>query len=519
MTVRGIHKFYEPAVLLNALNFTEREAAPRGDFDATIDTTDPKQLFQAFVYKLGHVCDSVKGEYGATITSFCVLKDEERDDAAHYWFASNQRTHEELETTAQYMRELLGKVGDPDEDLASLKRELLSDVLWFNRPRLEYYFDQMSDMATKCRDSCQSTKEDEGEWSMTLNQMKLLTFTLKTQGLQLSCRRSSNLSTLIPLKRPPGTTVSLAQVFCDTNEANLSIVVHLGARAIKLLEHLCRSPEGKIMAERAREGRKFGVPSQECWSDLQHMINRTTAYSESVRFILAAKVRWPGLFDNFEVSFIESSQRMERPFRNKSQTADGIVGRMTRKQKMIDTFRAFARDLQRFNLDELIMEGWKNPNFRPIVHAEVLLLDHLDKKSLLEPRFFFNDWMYIGSSKPTCKLCHHYFTLHHVPNVGHRPSHGNLYLHWRFPDVLKSQGEMGIQKRQIMVDRVLEKVRKEAFDIVSRKGTSSYKGDDSFTYSAAMPDRSTVAGSVVDVDDLTSMVGHMDLSDRARDFD
>ncbi|EEU34119.1 uncharacterized protein NECHADRAFT_101813 [Fusarium vanettenii 77-13-4] len=457
MTVRGIHKFYEPAVLLNALNFTEREAAPPGDFDATIDTTDPRQLFQAFVYKLGHICDSVKGNYGATITSFCVLKDEEKDEAAHYWFTSNQRTREDLETTAEYVRELLGKVGDPDEDLASLKRGLLSDVLWFNRPRLEYYFRQMSDRATKCRGSCLDTDDDE--------------------------------------------------------------VVHLGTRAIKLLEQLCRSPEGKIIAERAREGRKYGVPSQKCWPDLQHMINRTTAYSESVRFILAAKVRWPGLFDKFKVSFIESSQRMERPFRNKSQTADGIVGRMTRKQKMIDTFREFARDLQRFNLDELIMGVWKDPNFRPIVHAEVLLLDHLDKKGLLEPRFFFNEWMYIGSSKPTCKLCHHYFTLHHVSNVGHRPSHGNLYLHWRFPDVLKSQGETGIQRRQIMVDRVLGEVRKEAFDIVSRKGTSSYKGDDSFTYSAAMPDRSTVAGSVVDLGDLASMIGHMDLSDRAGDFD
>ncbi|UPL02105.1 hypothetical protein LCI18_013039 [Fusarium solani-melongenae] len=457
MTVRGIHKFYEPAVLLNALNFTEREAAPPGDFDATIDTTDPRQLFQAFVYKLGHVCDSQKGNYGATITSFYVLKDEDEVGAAHYWFASNQRTPEELEATAEYMRELLGKVWDLDEDLASLKRELLSDVMWFNRPRLEYYFRQISDRAAKCRDSCLDTNDDE--------------------------------------------------------------VVHLGARAIKLLEQLCRSPEGKIMAERAREGRKFGVPSQECWSDLQHMINRTTAYSQSVRFILAAKVRWPGLFKRFKVSFIESSQRMEGPFRNKSQTADGIVGRMTRKQKMIDTFRAFARDLQRFKLDDLITEVWKDPNFRPIVHAEVLLLDHLDKKGLLEPRFFFNEWMYIGSSKPTCKLCHHYFTLHHVPNVGHRSSHGNLYLHWRFPDVLKSQGETGIQNRQIMVDRVLQKVRKEAFDIVSRKVTSSYKGDDSFTYSAAMPDRSTVAGSVVDPDDLTSMIGHLDLSDRAGDFD
>ncbi|KAJ4327174.1 hypothetical protein N0V84_002436 [Fusarium piperis] len=457
MTSKVIHKFYEPAVLLKALNFTAQDEPPSTDFDATIDTTDPRQLFQAFVYKLAHICDSEKGEYGATITSFYVLKDEERGNAAHYWFASNQRTHKELETTAEYVRKLLAKTGEPCKDLTSLKREILSDVLWFNRPRLEYYFRLMSEKGAMCVASC-----------------------LDAYG----------------------------------NE-----VLQKSIRTIRFLEKLCDSPESKKMAERARDGRKFGVPSEKCWSDLQHMINRTTAYSQSVRFILAAKERWPKLFDNFKVSFLESSQRMERPFRNKSRTADSIVGRMTRKQKMIDTFRNFASDLQKFNLDDIIMGVYQDTTFRPIVHAEVLLLDHLDKKGLLESRFFFNEWMYIGSSKPTCKLCHHYFTLHHVPNVGHRPSHGNLYLSWRFPDVLKSQGNTGIDRRQIMVDRVLEKVRKEAFDIVSRKGTSSYKGDDSFTYSAAMPERSTVAGSVVDLEDLTSMIGHMDLSDRAGDFD
>lgn len=164
MTNKIIHKFYEPAVLLKALNVTAKDEAPAAEFDATIDTTDPQQLFQAFVYKLAHICDDQKGEYGATITSFCVLKDEERGGgAAHYWFASNQRTREDLETTARYVRKLLAKAGEPCEDLASVKREILYEVLWFNRPRLEYYFRQMSDKGTMCVASCLDASDDKGE--------------------------------------------------------------------------------------------------------------------------------------------------------------------------------------------------------------------------------------------------------------------------------------------------------------------------------------------------------------------
>ncbi|KAF5005334.1 hypothetical protein FDECE_8230 [Fusarium decemcellulare] len=481
---RVIHKFYEPLVLLNALSFATRETAPSGGFDATIDVADLEQLYKAFVYKLGHSCDSRKGGYGATITSFCIMKDPERDGAPHYWFASNQRTYGELEATAEYMRNLLRKVGQPFKDLAQCKKDLLSDILWFNRLRVIYYLRQMSNKGTKCIEYCQRIPDE---------------------GYEKLAEKLSEM-------------LELVEFDTSSTEEKEQFTTHT-LKVIRHLERLCDSPEGQLMAERARTGRDLEVPSEECWPDLQHMINRTIAYSESVRFILAAKARWPRLFVDFKVSYIESSQRMERPFRNKSRTADSIVGRMASKEEMINKFREFVKDLQKYNLDKLILEVYQDPNFRPIVHSEVLLLDYLDKKGLLEPQLFFNEWMYIGSSKPTCKLCHHYFKSHHTPNVGHRPSHGNLYLHWRVPDVLQSQGERGTQRRQVMVDRLLEKVRKEAFDIVTNKSSSMYKGDDSFTYSAAMPGRSTIAGSVANLDDLASMIGHMDLSDRAGDFD
>lgn len=278
-----------------------------------------------------------------------------------------------------------------------------------------------------------------------------------------------------------------------------------------MLERIQLSSSGRVMTERALEGRMLGVPSEDCWSDLQHMINRTLAYSQSVRFMLRAKRKWPVLFKRFDVSFYESSERMPRPSRNKSQSAEGIVGRMTRKPDIMETFRNFVRDLQMFDLDKLIQEEYKRDTFHPIVHSEVLLLDQLDKQGLLQNHFFFNGWMYIGSSKPTCKLCDYYFEAH-PSHIRRRPTHGNLYISWRFPDVLSTQGEEGVQRRQDILDRMLRKVRKEAFDIVRMKTPSSYRGEDSFTYSAVLPvDRSTDRGSDGDVDDLASLMGQVDL--------
>ncbi|KAH7149126.1 hypothetical protein B0J13DRAFT_550724 [Dactylonectria estremocensis] len=478
-TSRLNHKFYEPLVLLNALNVATRNTAVAPNAEASINTCDDEEVFQAFVYKLAHVCDSEKGEFGATITAFYVLRDQDTEDLVHYWFASNQRTHEELEATKAYVENLISQVNNAPEDVLQQKpvfRALLSGALIFNRRRVTYYISQMMMQANKCINVCVG-KLDETNRAI-----------------------SDSLKKLVHMIGFDSLTNTSDQAFtgkCFT--------------IVGMLERLQLSASGPHIAQRAATGRMTGVPSDECWSSLQHMINRTLAYSQSVRFMLKAKGKWPALFNHFDVSFYESSERMSRPVRNKSQTADAIVGRMTRKADIMKTFRNYVQDLQMFDLDTLIREEYRRETFRPVVHCEVLLLDQLEKKGLLNQRFFFNEWMYVGSSKPTCKLCDHYFECH-PSKIGRRPTHGNLYLSWRFPDVLTTQGVEGIQKRQDMYERVLLKVRKDAFDIVKRKTPSSYKGEDSFTYSAALTvDWLTDRGSNGDVDDLASMLGQVDL--------
>lgn len=166
MKSREIHKFFEPLVLLKALGSATRKTAVSPSLEASIDIEDDEEIFKAFVYKLGHVCDNVKGDCGATITSFCVLQDQAEEDLVHYWFASNQRTHGELETTKIYVKGLLEKANEASEDIGKEKEvfaTLLSNVLSFNRPRVTYYIKQIIAQASKCISICLSSVDEKSE--------------------------------------------------------------------------------------------------------------------------------------------------------------------------------------------------------------------------------------------------------------------------------------------------------------------------------------------------------------------
>lgn len=283
---------------------------------------------------------------------------------------------------------------------------------------------------------------------------------------------------------------------------------------IQLLVRMEKTAAGAAIKSLAMEERMPGVTSMECWPKLFHAMGRILAYLHSVKFLLRAKREWPSLFQDPAVDFLSSSRPMVKPERQKSQKADGIIGRMTRKAKNMETFRRFVEDLQVFNLDARIQEEFRKASFKPVAHAEVILLNWLLKPGEVAPDKFFNDWAYIGSGKPTCKLCAHYFHEHRS-NVEHRPSHGNFYPSWRIPDVFPYQGEEAKELRQLMVTRVLEQVRKDTFDIVRKKALPSTKVADSNTMTAEMTldENWSVRGSEADdFDDVASRMGGVSLN-------
>ncbi|KAK1997998.1 hypothetical protein LX36DRAFT_719730 [Colletotrichum falcatum] len=381
MRSRIIHRFYEPLILLKALNIEMKDEAEFADCDNAVYSSDPEHKFQAFVYKLAHVCDSVKGNRGGTITSVMVIEPHlAESDIVEYWFASNNRTVDQLESTSVFVRSLLDhlRTATFPEDEPAVRRRLLRLVLLFNQSRIAHQDD----------------------------------------------------------------------------------IAH-GTRALLTLYMI----QGKRLATTLRN-----------------------------------------ILQLLEFNWSESTSKTEcdtpnpGPIRWKSMKAEGIVQRMTSKARDIEIFRGFVRDLQLNDLDARIQAEYTKSTFCPIVHSEILLLDELEKSGRTTPDRFFKGWMFIGSSKPVCRLCQYYFEAHHS-RVGHRESHQNLYTSWRVPDVLPSQGAEGEEKRQIMMNRMTERVRHDAFDLIRKRAQPRYRSHDSLTSSVriTLDGRWTTASSVSDV--------------------
>ncbi|KAM7203003.1 hypothetical protein V8F20_004250 [Naviculisporaceae sp. PSN 640] len=507
-TSKPLNKFYEPVILLvalmDAVSPNSSSLAMISNPASTSQQTD-FQVFKAFVNKLSHICSSAKGR--ETVTSFVILQDDKATESAknsrvHYWFAMNEQSLEQLADTKTYVESLLCKIGrapairDSPEGWEATKRDIFRDVLVFNRPRITTYLRTIRERVDNCLKR------------------------LKTENTDESRLLAASIEEVVEPDSFGETLGGPEAEYLDKIQSTI--------RRILMLERCSSYP---ALLRRAEQGRLMSGSSQECFSDLVHTAKRILAYPQSVQYILTkAYPKWPGLFKNNPlVSFLPSSKAIPTPGRMKSFKAENIVGRMTRKEKEIRIFRDFVQYLQAFDLDERIKHEYEKDTFTPIVHSEVLLLNWLwlnfgatglDGKKAIDPSVFFNGWMYIGSSKPTCRLCHYYFEERRS-GVEHRDTHMNLYPPWAFPEVFPSQGEEAILDRQIMLDRVLQRVRKDAFEVVRKKVSPHHKAEDSNTFSevVTLDDRWTIMSrnSDVDVDEITSMMGEMHTEDRYDD--
>lgn len=185
-----------------------------------------------------------------------------------------------------------------------------------------------------------------------------------------------------------------------------------------------------------------------------------------------ARDYWPSLARRIEVRFIGSSARSPNPFEHRGDvTAESIIEKITGDVYLKRTSQAIARDLQKQGLDGVIQEVTQSPSFKPQVHAEVLLWQSIKEQELISPMYFFENDVYIGSSKPTCQLCYWFFQQHHEVEV--RPTHHNLYIKWKLPDIyqLDACGNLqgAISKREETMKSMTDWVRDEVFRLLRER--------------------------------------------------
>jgi hypothetical protein len=217
----------------------------------------------------------------------------------------------------------------------------------------------------------------------------------------------------------------------------------------------------------------------ESWSELKHCISRVLAYEEAMKSLFKARDEWPQLFERFKILHIPSSTPGPNLVKTMSRNPDveAIIGRMTNDPDDMHAFREYARDMRKFDLDERIRQ--KCSNVRPFIHAEVLVQDWIEREGYQRRLRFFNDWKYIGCSKPPCRMCAYYFEAC-GSDIELRASHGNIYANWQFPDA-HGPGRSASTKWQKALNSTMEKIRRDAFKVMAEK-CSAGKKHDSITY-------------------------------------
>lgn len=291
---------------------------------------------------------------------------------------------------------------------------------------------------------------------------------------------------------------------------NVSSEVPLCEALMAMIEEYCRAPDISIFTERGTQG--IINPGSNCWSELRHYAGRLRSYSQGIGTLIEAAQAFPMLFENFRVTFVMSSNPDDNPI-SKRMPAEKILGTML--QNPVD----IARYIQLFestrylhlNVTKTIEDTMANENFKPVVHAELLVLQSLEKDKLTHPSQFFRSWKYIGSSKPTCRLCHHYFQAHQG-GFQVRPTHGNLYINWKPPDVLQRDGEEAIKAREHMLNAIVIPIRSDALRTLDDQVALGRQHDSSTGMTVpvrAMASVGSAAGAIVnnDDDDMESYYG------------
>ena len=193
---------------------------------------------------------------------------------------------------------------------------------------------------------------------------------------------------------------------------------------------------------------------------VRHYIGRLGSHMKAAKILVATAMRFPRLFDDFEVKHLPSPMSAERPPQvDDLTTLDGIAVRMLPKgDPRLLSCQEDLRDMDRkFGIHTRLMEEYSKPTFLPRVHAELILLEHF----YVQQYEFVDKDRYVGCSKPACYCCYHYICAH--PGNFVRPaSHNKIYLNWRPPDIIDDDAEGSTAKhRRDTMNKMIAEIRED----------------------------------------------------------
>lgn len=304
---------------------------------------------------------------------------------------------------------------------------------------------------------------------------------------------------------------------------------------ITSISEILRRDDYKVI--KGRILREERLQSSTYWYELNHVVGRLNSYRQTVDVLFRARENWPELFAEFDFSFIPSSSKIATPWPANPWKAEKIVTRLTSEADLIEQYKTQVQTIQnRVNLEDVLGKLWRgesihgasdsgsesseavsevteettvNPT-RPIVHAEIQIHHWLENtEGGIRPERFFRGYKFIGSSKPTCRLCS-YFFQDYPTDVQVRQSHRNIYLNWRMPDIYKHQGTEAEKLRQ----RVMLKIKARMAQDIARAMSDRLavgRPHDSDTYSMTGRQPELPASAIVNTTSLSDITESLNM--------
>ncbi|KAH8130406.1 hypothetical protein FP744_10009292 [Trichoderma asperellum] len=388
----------------------------------------PLTEFQKFLTKLALICDTVKGEYGRTMTALVCLRGINGPD---YIFTSNFRKEAELEEAKSFLSSLLTFVGTNPDSLMpkALQKQVLWKILVFNFSKLEFYLGALVDALDNCIECERLRRLPDSE------AIKELYFLKEKANFPRDITSSGNAK----------------NKFLRDCEA-----------LIKAIQACKTGSFEKILQSRAVEKNA----DSEDWCRLRHYLGRLHSYRQASEIIVAAATSWPDLFKNHRVDYVPSAHTKYIPTPNSSSFSE-IIPIALPGHKASD-FESDIAQLEVHGLDNIFQEQLQKRRLKTMVHGEVNLHNHLVQKGKINSTDFWSGAMFIATSKPTCRLCYYYFD-NSTNDFQVQTSHMNVYPKWRFPDIYEDQGPETKEGYEELLQDLIVQMEHDMIQMLKRK--------------------------------------------------
>ena len=214
------------------------------------------------------------------------------------------------------------------------------------------------------------------------------------------------------------------------------------------------------------------------WSNLRHYIGRLGSWSRASKVLLRAAKLFPNLLHDFRVEYLVSPPPIAAPSADAKTNLDNALGRMIPKaeNQLLHDVREAVNTFTVMDISADFIAKYTDGNFKPRIHAELLLLEHFYHRNL---RFIEND-RYIGCSKPSCYCCDLYMKCH-PGDIVTRACHGNLWINWRAPIPPVDNDEQARKHTAKMLNEMVKTVRRDAIGQLLSKQPRRRRVPDSTT--------------------------------------